>query len=200
MRFLLQLYAARESDGPRAFHRSLYLFISPRGAELTARGAVCALRCQLPRENPFYPGEPPEEGDAPRQLLPGDDRIARLRSPIWAAAQDRADAAFDNAATAQSIADTARAEARAAQRAADEAGRSGARFDIGIMPGWAYIGDPPDGLPPAWLTGSPDHIAEELRADRAAGANVFHLKFRGRTIEEYLDQLAAFGEQVRPQL
>ena len=91
MRFLLQLYAARESDGPHAFPRSLYLFISPRGAELTARGAVRALRCQLPRVNPFYPSEPPEEGDAPRQLLPEEDRIARLRSPIWAAAQDRAD-------------------------------------------------------------------------------------------------------------
>lgn len=86
------------------------------------------------------------------------------------------------------------------RRAADEAGRPDATFDIGIMPGWAYIGDPPNDLPPAWLTGDPEHIAAELRADREVGANVFHLKFRGRTIEEYLDQLAAFGEQVRPLL
>ena len=68
------------------------------------------------------------------------------------------------------------------------------------MPGWAYIGEPPEDLPPAWLTGPPEKIAEELRADRAVGANAFHLKFRARTIEEYLDQLAAFGEQVRPLL
>jgi len=86
------------------------------------------------------------------------------------------------------------------RRAADEAGRDGIRFDVGIMPGWAYIGDPPEGLPPAWLTGDPEHIATELRADREVGANVFHLKFRSRTLEEYLDQLAAFGEQVRPLL
>jgi len=86
------------------------------------------------------------------------------------------------------------------RRSADEAGRDDARFDVGIMPGWAYIGDPPDDLPPAWLTGSPERIAEELRADRGVGANVFHLKFRGRTLEEFLDQLAAFGEQVRPLL
>ena len=86
------------------------------------------------------------------------------------------------------------------RRAADEAGRGGAGFDIGIMPGWAHIGEPPDGLPPAWLTGPPERIAEELRADRDVGANAFHLKFRARTIEEYLDQLAAFGEQVRPLL
>ncbi len=86
------------------------------------------------------------------------------------------------------------------RRAAEEAGRGGVGFDIGIMPGWAYIGEPPEDLPPAWLTGPPEKIAEELRADRAVGANAFHLKFRARTIEEYLDQLAAFGEQVRPLL
>ncbi len=75
-----------------------------------------------------------------------------------------------------------------------------AAFDGGIMPGWAYIGDPPDDLPPAWLTGGPEQVAESLREDRAVGANVFHLKFRGRSLTEYLDQLAAFGEQVRPLL
>ncbi|MEE2697697.1 MAG: LLM class flavin-dependent oxidoreductase, partial [Actinomycetota bacterium] len=85
-------------------------------------------------------------------------------------------------------------------RAADEAGRGDASFDIGIMPGWTHIGEPPDDLPPAWLTGDPEKIAESLREDRAVGANVFHLKFRGRTLDEYLDQLSAFGEQVRPLL
>jgi hypothetical protein len=85
-------------------------------------------------------------------------------------------------------------------RAAEEAGRGDASFDIGIMPGWTYIGDPPDDLPMAWLTGKPDQIAESLREDRAVGANVFHLKFRGRTLDEYLDQLTAFSEQVLPLL
>ena len=79
-------------------------------------------------------------------------------------------------------------------------GRGDALFDIGIMPGWAYIGEPPEDLVGAWLTGSPERIAEELRADREVGANVFHLKFRSRTLDEYLDQLAAFGEEVRPLL
>ena len=83
---------------------------------------------------------------------------------------------------------------------AEEAGRGDALFDIGIMPGWAYIGEPPEDLVGAWLTGSPERIAEELRADREVGANVFHLKFRSRTLDEYLDQLAAFGEEVRPLL
>ena len=63
-----------------------------------------------------------------------------------------------------------------------------------------YIGDPPDGLPPAGLTGPPEKIAEHLRADHDAGANVFHLKFRSRTLEEYIEQLRIFGEEVRPLL
>ena len=86
------------------------------------------------------------------------------------------------------------------RESAEEAGRGDALFDIGIMPGWAYIGEPPEDLVGAWLTGSPERIAEELRADREVGANVFHLKFRSRTLDEYLDQLAAFGEEVRPLL
>ena len=84
-----------------------------------------------------------------------------------------------------------------ARRAGGEAGGGGVGLASGMRPGWAYIGEPPEDRPPAWLTGPPEKIAEELRADRAVGANAFHLKFRARTIEEYLDQLAAFGEQVR---
>ena len=41
-------------------------------------------------------------------------------------------------------------------------------FDIGIMPPWSYIGEVPEDLPPAGLTGSPEKIAEHLRADRDA--------------------------------
>ncbi|MEE2768369.1 MAG: TIGR03619 family F420-dependent LLM class oxidoreductase [Actinomycetota bacterium] len=84
--------------------------------------------------------------------------------------------------------------------AAEESGRETEAFDIGIMPPWVYIGEPPEGLPPAGLSGSPEQIAESLTADRGAGANVFHLKFRSRTFGEYKDQLAAFGEGVRPLL
>ena len=50
LRFLLQLYAPLdEGDETRAFHRMLYVFVSPRGSRLTERGAVRAFRCQLPR-------------------------------------------------------------------------------------------------------------------------------------------------------
>ena len=50
MQFLLQLYAPLdESEDTRAFHRMLYVFISPRGSRHAEPGAVRAFRCQLPR-------------------------------------------------------------------------------------------------------------------------------------------------------
>lgn len=82
--------------------------------------------------------------------------------------------------------------------AAADAGRGDARFDIGYMPGWSYLTGPvPDGLPPVAINGV-EPLAEDLRAAREAGANVVHLKVRGRTKNEYLDQLSAFAEQVVP--
>jgi probable F420-dependent oxidoreductase len=85
--------------------------------------------------------------------------------------------------------------------AAEKAGRGDATFDIGIMPPRIHVGDPTFDLG-AWphLTGSPESIAERLRAFLAVGANVLHLKFRCRTLEEQLDQMAAFGAEVAPLL
>ena len=69
LRFLLQLYAPLdEGDDTPAFHRMLYLFISPKGSRLTQPGAVRAFRCQLPRRNEHYPYEPPLDMDEPMQL------------------------------------------------------------------------------------------------------------------------------------
>lgn len=82
--------------------------------------------------------------------------------------------------------------------AADVAGRGDAAIDIGYMPGWSYLTGPaPEGLPPVAITGV-EALAEDLRAARAVGANVVHLKVRGRTKSEYLDQLSAFAEEVVP--
>ena len=83
--------------------------------------------------------------------------------------------------------------------AADETGRSDHDFAIGYMPGWAYLTgvEAPEGLPPAWIIG-PEALAHDIRTAREAGANTFHLKFRGRTLEEYLEQLDAFHESVAP--
>lgn len=84
LRFLLQVYSA-VNDDPRAFHRSIYLFISPQGSGLGRPGAVRAYRCQLPRRTPFYSADPPNEFDPPRALAAADARSAVLRNPRWAA-------------------------------------------------------------------------------------------------------------------
>lgn len=81
---------------------------------------------------------------------------------------------------------------------AETAGRGDQRFDIGIMPPWMYIGDPPEGIGPHMISGEPEKIAEELRKERDLGANTFHVKFRGRDLSEYLDQLERFGAEVAP--
>jgi len=74
---LWQVYAPHAAE-ESAFHRSLFLFVSAhvRASTLVARvahtrasqgevsletGTVRALRCQLPRSNPYYEFEPPSE-------------------------------------------------------------------------------------------------------------------------------------------
>jgi probable F420-dependent oxidoreductase len=82
--------------------------------------------------------------------------------------------------------------------AAEEHGRGDAPIDIGYMPGWVHLtGGPADDLPPTQIFGV-EAYAEDLRTARAAGANAFHLKFRARTLAEYLEQLDAFAEEVVP--
>lgn len=83
--------------------------------------------------------------------------------------------------------------------AASAAGRGNASFDVGYMPPWVYLlaDGPTEGLPPAMLFG-PEQFAADIRSARAAGANTFHLKFRGRSLAEYLEQLDAFAEIVVP--
>ena len=82
---------------------------------------------------------------------------------------------------------------------AEKAGRGDTEFAIGYMPGWAYLTgeEAPEGLPPAWMIGA-EALAADIRGARDAGANTFHMKFRGRTLDEYLEQLDAFHENVVP--
>jgi pre-rRNA-processing protein TSR4 len=83
LRFLMQLYAPINDD-PRAFHRSLYLFVSPEGKRLAEKGAVRAFRCQLPRRNAYYPYEAPESTERPRSLSEEASALALRRCPGFA--------------------------------------------------------------------------------------------------------------------
>jgi hypothetical protein len=83
LRFLMQLYAPINDD-PRAFHRALYLFISPRGSALGMPGAVRAFRTQLPRANEYYGFDPPQENELPAQLSGASAAIALRRNAAFA--------------------------------------------------------------------------------------------------------------------
>ncbi len=87
---------------------------------------------------------------------------------------------------------------------AEKSGRTDAEFDFGYMPPSIYLGKPPDDLPSVlggWLlSGSADEIAAELNSVKELDVRVLHLRFASRSLEEYLDQLDAFGAEVAPQL
>ena len=85
------------------------------------------------------------------------------------------------------------------QAAAATAGREDARFDVGFMPPWCYLlaDTAPEGLPRVMACGA-EALAASIRSARDAGANTFHLKFRARTLAEYLEQFDAFAESVVP--
>ena len=88
------------------------------------------------------------------------------------------------------------------REAAVAAGRSrDVALDVGYMTPWGYLlGDPPDdgSIGMHWLQGGAEGLAEDIRAARAVGCNVMHLKFRARDAAEYADSLIAFREQVVP--
>ena len=87
---------------------------------------------------------------------------------------------------------------RTIRESAAEHGRGDAPFDIGYMPGYARLaGGPTAQLPPPQFEGA-EAYAADLRKAREAGANAIFVKFRGRTLAEYLEQFDAFAENVVP--
>ncbi|GFR41991.1 hypothetical protein Agub_g2803, partial [Astrephomene gubernaculifera] len=139
--FLLQVYAPVDANPVDAFHRTLFLFISPEGSRLTQPGAVRLLRCQLPRNNPFYPPEPARERDKyPPLLKPSELEASRERDPFWRSVDAERPAASPSPASAGPSASSpaskrkggrggaaaaAAAAARAAAAAADTASAAG---------------------------------------------------------------------------
>ncbi|KAL3160090.1 hypothetical protein ABBQ32_010870 [Trebouxia sp. C0010 RCD-2024] len=85
--FLLQIYAPPPEDVPQAFHRVVYVFISQQGSHLKAPGAVKALRCQLPRSNPYYSPEPPRASQKLPPSLQAEDLAQATNPDPWQVAQ-----------------------------------------------------------------------------------------------------------------
>lgn len=70
-------------------------------------------------------------------------------------------------------------------------------FVIGAITEPLYLGTATWDVGRRTLTGSPDALAESLRAYRAMGVHQIQVRFRCRGRTELTDQMAAFGAEVR---
>eukprot|EP00752_Nemacystus_decipiens_P006360 g5734.t1 len=68
--FLVQLYCPLDHED-EAFHRCLYVFCCPKST-CSKNSSVKVLRCQLPRENDFYPYEPDDKPQAMAMVAAAD--------------------------------------------------------------------------------------------------------------------------------
>ncbi|PTH86941.1 LLM class F420-dependent oxidoreductase [Streptomyces sp. A244] len=80
--------------------------------------------------------------------------------------------------------------------------RAGARgpFTVGAIAEPLYVGTPRWEVGRRTLTGGPRELAESLRAYRAMGVHQIQVRFRSRSRSELIDQIAAFGAEVAPEL
>ena len=76
--------------------------------------------------------------------------------------------------------------------------RTGPPTSAGWLAVAAWPGLPGFDLPPHVVTGSPDKIAERVRALVASGVTHVQPRVMARSATEYADQVEAFGQQVIP--
>jgi probable F420-dependent oxidoreductase len=91
------------------------------------------------------------------------------------------------------------AELVASIREQRKAARGDEPIDVGALVGAVYVGDP------GWdvgrcLSGAPEKVAHVLRKYAAMGVGQVQVRFRSRSRDELLDQIAAFGTDVGPLL
>ena len=73
-------------------------------------------------------------------------------------------------------------------------------IDIGAITEILYVGEPSWDVGEHAFSGSPDRIAESLREFGAMGVDHLQVRFRSRSLDEAVDQIAAFGTEVGPLL
>ena len=71
-------------------------------------------------------------------------------------------------------------------------------IEIGTISEWMYVGRPPFEVPANTRSGSPEELADHLRALKPLGVNHCGVRFRARSREELVDQIDAFGSRVAP--
>ncbi|WP_316749441.1 LLM class F420-dependent oxidoreductase [Streptomyces herbicida] len=175
------------------------------GVDFRQRGAVLdetidALRAALgPEEFPEHHGKRYDfEGLG---QLP---RPAQTHIPLWVggsspAAVRRAALKGDGWLPQGDPRDRLPAQIAELKRLRAEAGIE-APLTIGAIAEPLYVGTPTWDVGRRTLTGTPDALAESLRAYRAMGVHQLQVRFRCRSRAELTDQMTAFGAEVAPGL
>lgn len=87
----------------------------------------------------------------------------------------------------------------AIRRRRDEV-RPHARLDIGYIHEYVYVGDAPWDFGDYTVSGSDARIIDKCNEMGAMGVNHLQVRLRARDLEEFCDQVAAFGERIGPHL
>ena len=175
------------------------------GADFEHRGAVLdetidALRAALgPDEYPEHHGKLYRFeglGQLPRPAQP--------RVPVWVggssrAAVRRAALKGDGWLPQGDPRDRLPAQLARIRELREQAGADGP-FTVGAITEPLYVGTPGWEVGRRTLTGTPEALAESLRAYAAMGVDQIQVLFRSRSRSELTDQITAFGAEVAPRL
>ena len=175
------------------------------GVDFERRGAVLdetidALRAALGREE--FPSHHGKQYDF--ENLGQRPRPAQARVPLWVggsspAAVRRAALKGDGWLPQGDPRDRLPGQIERIRRLREEAGVA-APLTCGAITEPLYVGTPAWDVGRRTLTGSPEALAESLRAYPAMGVDQIQVRFRCRGRTELTDQLAAFGAEVAPLL
>ena len=78
--------------------------------------------------------------------------------------------------------------------------RGGEPIDIGTITEFLHVGEPTWDVGRGVISGSAESIGESLRVFAAMGVTNLQVRFKARSCEELMDQMAAFGSEVAPLL
>ncbi|MYW18390.1 TIGR03619 family F420-dependent LLM class oxidoreductase [Streptomyces sp. SID2955] len=175
------------------------------GADFERRGAVLdevidALRAALgPEEFPEHHGEHYDFAGLGQRPRPAQPHV-----PVWVggsspAAVRRAALKGDGWLPQGDPRDRLAEQVARIRRLREEAG-AGGPFTVGAIAEPLYVGRPGWDVGRRTLTGTPEEIAESLRAYRALGVDQIQVRFRSRSRAELIDQIGVFGVEVAPRL
>ncbi|OLZ71603.1 LLM class F420-dependent oxidoreductase [Streptomyces sp. IMTB 2501] len=175
------------------------------GADFERRGAVLdetidALRAALgPEEFPEHHGKFYVFGGLGQRPRPAQPDV-----PLWVggsspAAVRRAALKGDGWLPQGDPRERLPAQIARLRRLREEAGAEGP-FTVGAIVEPLYVGRAGWEVGRRTLTGSPEEIAESLRAYRAMGVDQIQVRFRSRSRAELIEQIGLFGAEVAPRL